>query len=150
VANSSFNRNPTGRGGFAWRPQDRYRVGAPGFACCGARTKRNGTRCKNPPSRGKKRCFLHGADASPGPRKQPKSLRQSHNQTMRIVRQAAREELARTTLHPDTLAAFGRSYAGQIYQPNEEIFLLSLDQRMKGEIPMDSFREALRMARERR
>jgi hypothetical protein len=141
--------NPTGKGGFGARPQDRYHIGEPGFPCCGATTKRAGTPCKNPPSRGKKRCFLHGADAGPGPRKLPRTLRQSHNQTMRIVREAAKAQLAATELHTETMRAF-RLYAAEIYEPNEASFLLALDARMKGEAAPSDLREALKMARERR
>jgi hypothetical protein len=144
VANFSFNRNPTGRGGFACRPQDRYRVGEPGFACYGARTKRTGTRCKNPPSRGKKRCFLHGANGGRGNRTIATSVRILNNKTIKAVRAAARAQFAAVKLHPETLRTYREAFAGRVYPPDEERFLLMLDDYVRGEMAADMFRTARR------
>jgi hypothetical protein len=143
VANSSFNRNPTGRGGFACRPQDRYRVGQPGFACCCARTKRTGTLCKNPPSRGRKRCFLHGANGGRGNRTVARSVRVLKNKTIKAVRADARAQFAAVKLHPETLRTY-RAFAGRVYPPDEERFLLMLDDYVRGEMPAEMFRTARR------
>ena len=141
--------NPTGKGGFGQRPKDRYRIGEPGFACCGARTKRAGTPCRNPPLRGRKRCLLHGGTGGRGKWTLPKSLRQIHNKAVKTVRQASRVELAGRSLHPDTMKAL-RAYSAELYEPNEAAFLLALDARITGEMPPDEFRMALKAARERR
>jgi hypothetical protein len=51
MANRFFNRNPGGLGGLAFRPHDRFVLGAPGN-CCGVKTKRTGQPCRQPPGQG--------------------------------------------------------------------------------------------------
>jgi hypothetical protein len=68
---------------------------------------------------------------------------------MRILRKGAREKLEEgIELHPDLREAF-RAYAREVYPPNTEVFLLDLDQRLRGEMSADSWRAALELARRR-
>jgi hypothetical protein len=68
---------------------------------------------------------------------------------MRILRKGAREKLnGDVELHPDLWQAF-RAYAREGYPPNTEVFLLDLDQRLRGEMSIDSWRAALKLARRR-
>lgn len=146
-----WNNNPTGVGGFQFRRQDIYIVGSPAVPQCGATCKRTGKPCRSAPTKGGGgRCRHHGGGnrGSPSGRGKvalPKSLRQGHSKTMALVRRAARAELAATTLHPDTMKVFAR-YQNRIYPPDEEIFVLALDQRLKGAISTGELEIALQLA----
>ena len=50
------NNNWAGVGGLAERPWDRWRVGDPSRPRCGAKTKRTGLPCTQPPVKGRARC----------------------------------------------------------------------------------------------
>jgi hypothetical protein len=126
--------NPSGQGGLGWRPWDRWRVGEPGFARCGAHCRRSGLPCKNPPSRGQKRCFLHGAYGGRGKKRPPKSMRVLANREIRQARAEARAEFAATVLHPETMRVWRTRFAGKIRSADVEIFLLRLNQRLNGEL----------------
>jgi hypothetical protein len=145
---TNFNRNPRGLSGLAFRPHDRFVLGASGN-CCGVKTRRTGEPCRQPPVRGSKRCRFHGGYSGRGRAKLPKTLRQGHNKAMRVLRKGAREKLEEgVELHPDLRQAF-RAYARDVYPPNKEVFLLDLDQRLRGEMSADSWRAALELARRR-
>jgi hypothetical protein len=118
-------------------------VGAPGFPRCTARTKRTKKRCKNPPSRGWTVCFLHGANSGRGNRTVARSIRVLNNKTIKAVRADARAQFAAVKLHPETLKAY-RAFAGRVYPPDEERFLLMLDDYVRGEMPAEMFRTARR------
>jgi hypothetical protein len=136
------NNNRLGKGGFAARPWDRWRVGAPGFARCEARCRRTGEPCKNPPVRGRTRCHLHGGLSGRG-RRMPRNERVAHNQTVHAVRKAARTELLATCLHPDTPRTM-RTFAAKLYPPDIDRFTLALDAYLKGETDTFSWLVTLR------
>jgi hypothetical protein len=77
------NNKPAGAGGFAERAWDRWRVGDPGRAACGARSKRTGLPCKC------LRCYLHvGRSNGRGKRQSPTSMGALFNQETRRARSA--------------------------------------------------------------
>jgi hypothetical protein len=79
----------------------------------------------------------------------PKNARQAHSKVMATVRKGARAELAATRLHPETMKVYAR-YAAEIYEPNEAVLILAIDQHLRAEIGATEFRAALALARERR
>jgi hypothetical protein len=136
------NNNAAGVGGFADRPWDRWRFGAPGCVACGARSKRTGLPCRCPPMKGSLRCYLHGGRSKGrGKRLPPMSLRALQNREAQAARRMAREELAGAKLHPDTMPTWRKDYFGRVYGPDVERFLLMLDRRLKGDIDMRAWFE---------
>ena len=73
--------------------------------------------------------------------------RQAHSKAIALTRKAARAELERATLHPDTMRVFAR-YEKEIYAPNAEMLILATDQWVRGEIDIKQFRALLAQARE--
>ena len=147
--------NPTGVSGLQFRRHDWFVFGV--TAICGAKTKA-GTPCRaapvgstrNPETRGlgSGRCVRHGGLSRGTNLSTPKSARVSRNQTMHMLRKAAREALAGMTLHPDTMKIFDR-YAKDLYEPDAERLILSCDQFARGEIDAIQLRLAVEMARKR-
>ena len=147
--------NPLGVGGFQTRPHQVFRLGV--TAICGARTNA-GTPClqppvgstRNPKTRGLSsgRCVVHGGLSRGANLSTPKSTRVARNQSMHMLRKAAREALAGMTLHPDAMSIFNR-HANEIYEPNSAMLILSCDQFARNEIDASQLRVAVEMARKR-
>ena len=144
-----MNTNPLGLGGLQYRIADRFVIGV--TAICGAETKRTGLPCRAAPclKHGSLRCRRHGGRSKGmGVLAIPKSARVSRNQSMHMLRKAARETLAGMTLHPDAMSVFSR-YANEIYEPNSAMLILSCDQFARNEIDASQLRLAVEMARKR-
>jgi hypothetical protein len=88
-------------------------------------------------------CFLHGANGGRGNRTVAKSVRVLNNKTIKAVRADAGAQLAALKLHPETLRAY-RAFAGRVYPPDEERFLLMLDDYVRGEMTAEIFRTSRR------
>jgi hypothetical protein len=138
------NNNWAGVGGLDERPWDRWRVGDPGRPQCGARCKRTGKPCPQPPVRGRARCRFHGGFGGGRNRRLAKSERALLNKEARVARKVAREELAATVLHPDTSPVLARTYLSRIYPPDLERFTVELDRYLKGEIDYLAWRATRR------
>ena len=138
------NNNWAGIGGLAERPWDRWRVGDPSRPRCGAKTKRTGLPCTQPPVKGHTRCRFHGGFGGGRNRRLAKSERALLNKEARVARKVAREELAATVLHPDTSAVLARTYLSRIYPPDLERFTVELDHYLKGEIDYFAWRATRR------
>ncbi len=141
-----MNTNPLGLGGLQYRIADRFVIGV--TAICAAKTKRTGLPCRAAPVRGSLRCLRHGGRSKGAILSKPKSTRASRNQSMHMLRKAAREALAGMTLHPDAMKIFD-SYANGIYEPNREMLILSCDQFARNEIDASQLKVAVEMARKR-
>jgi hypothetical protein len=128
------NNNSAGVGGFAERPWDRWRVGAPGCVVCGARSKRTGLPCQCPPMKGSLRCYLHGGRSKGRAKRQsPTSMRGLFNQDTRRARAQARAAIAGVVLHPETGRTWARDFARRVRPADAERFLLELDRHLRGE-----------------
>src|SRR5262245_5041199 len=103
-------RNPFGIGGFGDHPELICRVGAPGSPRCTAMSKRNGRRCKMPPTKGFTVCMWHGANGGNGNIRLPTSKRNLMNKGIKRARLMAEAEVERRArqneLHPETSQAF--------------------------------------------
>jgi hypothetical protein len=106
-----------------------------------------------PPTRdGGGRCVHHGGGRKGGHSGRgkialPKNLRQAHSKAMALLRRAARAELAITDLHPETEKLFVRRYESEIYPPSSAEFILTLDQKVKGEVGVSELKVALEQAK---
>jgi hypothetical protein len=140
--------NPLGLGGLQHRVADRFIIGV--TAICGAKTKRTGLPCRAAPclKHGSLRCRRHGGRSKGAVLSTPESTRVSRNQSMHMLRKAARKALAGMTLHSDAMKIFA-TYANEIYEPNREMLILSCDQFARNEIDASQLRVAVEMARKR-
>jgi hypothetical protein len=119
-------------------------VGDPSRPRCGAKTKRMGLPCTQPPVKGRARCRFHGGFGGGRNPRQAKSVRALLNKEARIARKVAREELAAAVPHPDTSAVLARAYLSRIYPPDLERFTVELDRYLKGEIDYFAWRATRR------
>lgn len=139
--------NPRGLGGLAFRPHDRFAIGAPGTPQCGAKTRRTGKPCRAAPvSGGSGRCKFHGGLSTGRGKPALWETRQAHSKAIALTRKAAQAELERTTLHRDTERNFA-PYVGSLYAPSIPQALLACDDWTRGLISRSQFEAVLEIAR---
>ena len=151
-----WNPNPEAHGGFQLphRRRDIYLLN-PDRLLCTAICKRTGLPCRNiavagPAASGKCRQHGGGNRGSPSGRGKialAKSWRQNVSKTAVLLRKAARTAIADMQLDPETLRLFASNYAQQVYPPSTEEFLLTLNQKVVGEVTMSEVKTALEVAR---
>jgi hypothetical protein len=147
MSEDSRIRNPTGKGGLAFRRGDRWRAL---FACgkvvsCSALAKSTGKRCRAPPVREYGVCRNHGGWGGRTRHRLPTSLRHLSNKSIKQAREYADRELDRRDLfgelHSELRQAFRDTDRSRLHPADESRLRLAIDDSLHGRLTAAAWRD---------
>ena len=112
---------------------------------CAARCRRTGKPCRDIAMRGKRVCRKHGGHSNGRKKKSlaDRTERQQQNFGIRQARALAAKDFKTRELHPETMTIFRQQFVSKVSLPNLSLFLLALDNRLKGNMDTRAWKEVL-------